>query len=288
MFTVRRKAYLARDDGRREAVVGHGKGIGVARKDLKGRGNERSSETRVNVIHEFFAFAVLNRKGRRGKLNSSSHVFEEWTTAPSQRVIFAGPLTDMGPRLNKGFGNRYSGKAHCHCNTEPCSHKTGSRETFACTHRAAGILSGQVHFRSLTHFSPHAVSVPLEVRHARAPVLKGEGLGVFLAETLGVPTLRQDLPDHRQSAEVDLEVLGGAGGAGGRRSGASDRPRRTPSPASRGIQMEPEMRQLWQKTALRLGLRLRGELFPSRLRIKFPPPSLALSLLLAPIRTFFG
>ena len=34
-LTVRRKAYLGGDDGRREAVVGDGEGIGVARKDLK-------------------------------------------------------------------------------------------------------------------------------------------------------------------------------------------------------------------------------------------------------------
>ena len=39
MLAVRGDAYFARDDGRREAVVGHGEGIGVARKDLKERAN---------------------------------------------------------------------------------------------------------------------------------------------------------------------------------------------------------------------------------------------------------
>ena len=38
-LTVRRKSYLGGDDGRCEAVVGDGEGIGVARKDLKERAN---------------------------------------------------------------------------------------------------------------------------------------------------------------------------------------------------------------------------------------------------------
>ena len=61
VLTVRGNPYLARDDGRCEAVVRHGKGIRVAGKDLKGL----PSVSGVNVIHEILPLPFWTERRER-------------------------------------------------------------------------------------------------------------------------------------------------------------------------------------------------------------------------------